>query len=242
MDGSVTFAVAFLAGVLSFLSPCVLPLVPSYLGFVTGMSLDDLSAGSRRHAAIVHALFFVIGFSLIFLALGATATTIGHLLFQYRDWLARIGGVLIIVFGLHMLGVFRIGTLMRERRVHLSQRPSGYLGAVVAGVAFGAGWTPCIGPVLGAVMTYAGTRETMSGGILLLGAYALGMAIPFLLAAYATDSFLTTSRRLRHYMPTLERASGVVLVLAGVLLASGSFTVLASYFARMTPDFLLERL
>lgn len=242
MDVSVTFAVAFIAGVLSFLSPCVLPLVPSYLGFVTGMTLDDLSSGVRRHTAMFHAFLFVTGFSLVFLALGASATTFGRLLFQYQDWLARIGGLLIVVFGLHLLGVFRIGALMRERRVHLSQRPSGYFGAVLAGMAFAAGWTPCIGPVLGAVWTYAGTRETMTDGMLLLGAYSFGLAVPFLLAAYATGSFLSASKRFRSYMPLVERVSGAILIVAGVLLMSGSFTVLAAYFARMTPDFLLERL
>ncbi len=233
---------AFAAGVLSFLSPCVLPLVPSYLGFVTGMTLDDLSAGVRRHAAMFHALLFVSGFSLIFLLLGASATVFGQVMFRYQDWIARVGGVLIVVFGLHLLGVLRIGTLLRERRVQLAHRPAGYLGTVLVGMAFGAGWTPCVGPVLGAVLTYAGTQETMTSGIALLGAYALGLAIPFLLAALATGSFLDASRRMRRFIPVLEKASGAILVLAGVLLASGSFPVLAGYFARLTPDFLLERL
>lgn len=231
-----------MAGVLSFLSPCVLPLVPSYLGFVTGMTLDDLSGGTRRNAAMFHALLFVSGFSLIFLLLGASATVFGQLLFRYQDWIARIGGVLIIVFGLHLTGVLRIGALMRERRFQLANRPAGYFGAVLAGMAFGAGWTPCIGPVLGAVLTYAGTRETVSSGMALLGAYALGLAIPFLIAAFATDSFLSASRRFRRLIPVVERASGVILILAGVLLASGTFPILAGYFARMTSDFLLERL
>lgn len=231
-----------LAGVLSFLSPCVLPLVPSYLGFITGMSLDDLSAGVQRRSAMLHASLFVVGFSLVFLALGASATVLGQLLFRYQDWLARIGGVLIIIFGLHLIGAFRIGSLMRERRVHLAQRPAGYFGAVIAGIAFGAGWTPCIGPVLAGVLTYAGTRETMREGIVLLGAYAAGMAIPFLLAAFATGTFLNASRRLGRLLPALEKTSGVILILAGLLLVSGSFPMLAGYFARLTPMFLLERL
>jgi cytochrome c-type biogenesis protein len=242
MDGSVSFAVAFFAGVLSFLSPCVLPLVPSYLGFITGMTLEDLSAGARRRAALVHALLFVSGFSLIFLLLGASATLLGQLLMRYQDWIARVGGVLVILFGLHLLGVLRITALLRERRVHLESRPAGYLGAVIAGIVFGAGWTPCIGPVLGTVLTYASVRATMTDGLVLLGAYATGLAVPFLIAALATGAFLDASRRIRHLMPVLEKVSGAFLVLAGVLLASGTFPALAGYFARLTPDFLLNRL
>lgn len=242
MDQPVSFAVAFTAGVFSFLSPCVLPLVPSYLGFITGMTLDDLSAGTRRRVAVLHALLFVGGFSLVFLLVGATATMLGQIMFRYQHWIARIGGVLIIIFGLHLLGVLRIGALMRERRVQLASRPAGYLGAAVAGMAFGAGWTPCIGPVLGAVLTYAATQETLASGVALLAAYSLGLALPFLLAALATGRFLEASQRMRRLIPVLEKTSGAVLVLAGVLLASGTFPALAGYFVRLTPDFLLERL
>jgi cytochrome c-type biogenesis protein len=242
MDASIPFAVAVLAGVLSFLSPCVLPLVPSYLGFITGLRLDELTGGPLRRGVVLNAVLFVSGFSLVFILLGASATFLGQLLHYYQDWIARIGGVLIVVFGLHLVGVLRLGALMRERRIQLGSRPAGYVGAAAAGVVFGAGWTPCIGPVLGAVLTYAHTRATMTDGILLLGGYSLGMAIPFLLAAVATGSFLDASRRVRHLLPALERASGAILILAGVLLASGTFPILAGYFAQLTPDWLLERL
>ncbi|MGH7482708.1 MAG: cytochrome c biogenesis CcdA family protein, partial [Longimicrobiales bacterium] len=153
MDVSVSFTVAVIAGVLSFLSPCVLPLVPSYLGFITGMSLEELHAGERRRSSLLHALLFVTGFSLVFLLLGASATALGQLLLRYQDWISRIGGIVIVLLGLHLMGVFRLGSLMRERRLQLAQRPAGYLGAVGVGIVFAAGWTPCIGPVLGAVLT-----------------------------------------------------------------------------------------
>jgi len=242
MDGSVSFAVAFAAGLLSFLSPCVLPIVPGYLSFITGVSLDDLRGGSNRSAALVPALFFVGGFSLIFLLMGASATLIGQVLLRYQDWIARIGGILIVLFALHLLGVLRLSALMRERRFQLSQSPTGYLGAALAGMAFGAGWTPCLGPVLGALLTYASARATLAMGMLLLGGYALGLAVPFLLAALATGAFLNASRKLRAAIPVVEKVSGVILLVVGVLLLTGSFTVLSGYFARWTPDFLLERL
>jgi cytochrome c-type biogenesis protein len=242
MDGSVTFVVAFFAGLLSFLSPCVLPLVPAYLGFITGMSLDELRGDVDRRAIMLPATFFVLGFTLVFMLMGLSATLLGQLLFRYQEWIARIGGILIILFGLHLLGILRISPFMRERRLQLASSPKGYLGAGLAGVVFAAGWTPCIGPVLGALWTWAAVRETMSRSLVLLAAYSLGLAVPFLLAAFATSHFLGASRRMRRLIPTLEKVSGVVLILVGILLMSGTFTVLSAYFARFTPDFLQERL
>jgi cytochrome c-type biogenesis protein len=239
MDGSITFAVAFGAGVLSFLSPCVLPIVPGYLGFITGMSLDELREVPSRKAVLVPALFFVGGFTLIFILLGASATLIGVLLKVYQEWIARIGGLLILVFGLHLLGVLRIMPFMRERRLQLKGTPAGNTGAALAGVVFGAGWTPCLGPVLGALLTYASARATLVGGMALLGSYALGLALPFLLAAAATGAFLNASRRMRGAIPVIEKLSGAVLVLVGVLLVSGSFTVIASWAAEYSPSWIL---
>lgn len=242
MEGSVTFLAAFAAGLLSFLSPCVLPLVPAYLGFITGMSLDDMKEGRHRFAALKPALFFVSGFSLIFLLMGMSATLLGQLLFQYQTWLARLGGVLVIIFGLHLLGVFRFSSLMRERRFQLSHSPRGYLGASVAGMAFAAGWTPCIGPVLGALWTLASVRATMWGALALLGGYSLGLAVPFLLAALATGTFLDASKRMRRAIPVIEKVSGGILIVVGILLVTGSFTMLSAYFIRFTPDFVLRRI
>jgi cytochrome c-type biogenesis protein len=239
---SVSFAVAFLAGFLSFLSPCVLPLVPAYLGFVTGMSLDDLEGQVSRRRVLVPAVFFVCGFSLVFLLLGASATLAGQFFRQYQDWIARIGGVVVILFGLHLIGVFRLAPLLREKRLHLSSSPRGYLGAAAAGLAFGAGWTPCIGPVLGTLLTWAAVRDTMWSAMGLLVAYSAGLAVPFLLAAAATGSFLRIFRKYRRLIPVMEKASGVLLLAVGLLLVTGTFTALSAFFARFTPDFLLERL
>jgi cytochrome c-type biogenesis protein len=242
LENSVSFAVAFLAGLLSFLSPCVLPLVPSYLGFVTGMSLDEMTTAPSRKAVLMPALLFVSGFSLVFLIMGASATLLGQLLLRYQDWVARIGGVLIIIFGLHLLGILRITPFLREKRFQLNSKPLGYVGAMVAGIVFAAGWTPCIGPVLGALLTYASARASLAMGMALLLAYSIGLAVPFMLAALATGSFLNTSRRVRRLIPVLEKVSGAILLIAGILLVSGSFSALSAYFARFTPDFLLEKL
>jgi len=239
---SVSFAVAFFAGVLSFLSPCVLPLVPVYLGLITGMSLDEMQENISRRAVLIPALCFIGGFSLIFLLLGASASLIGQLFRQYQDWIARIGGVIVIVFGLHLLGVFRLTPLLRTKQLNLASSPKGYLGAAVTGAAFGAGWTPCIGPVLGGVLSLAMIRETMWSGLALLAFYSLGLAVPFLLAALATSQFLGASRRFRRFVPAMERTSGALLLVVGVMLLTGTFTTLAAFFAALTPDFLLERL
>ncbi|MEX2466892.1 MAG: cytochrome c biogenesis protein CcdA [Gemmatimonadota bacterium] len=235
-------AIAFTAGVLSFLSPCVLPLVPSYLTFVTGMSLEDLQAGVNRKATFVHSLLFVFGFSLIFVLLGASASFLGQFFRQYELWIARVGGAIIILLGLHMSGVLRITPLMREKRMHLNDKPVGYLGTLGVGMAFGAGWTPCIGPILGAILTYGFTQDTMWAGVGLLSVYSLGLAVPFLAASLALDRFLQTFKRFRRWIPVVEKASGVLLIVLGLLLLTGQFTVLSSYLTRFTPGFILERI
>ncbi len=234
--------IAFTAGIFSFLSPCVLPLVPSYLTFVTGMSLEDLQEGVNRKATFTHSLLFVTGFSAIFIILGASASFLGQFLQLYDEWIARIGGVIIIVLGLHLAGVFRLTPLMREKRVHLADKPAGYLGTLGVGMAFGAGWTPCIGPILGAILTYGMTQETMWAGVGLLSVYSLGLAVPFLIASLALDGFLQTFQRFRRWIPVVEKASGVLLILLGVLLLTGQFTVLAAWLTRYTPAFILERI
>ncbi len=237
---SVGLLIAFTAGWLSFLSPCVLPLIPSYMSFITGMSLDEM--GEHRGAAFTHALLFVSGFTLIFLMLGATASSLGRLLQFHQVWLERFGGVLIIFFGLYLLGVFRFGALARERRVHIQNKPLGYAGSVLVGVAFGAGWTPCIGPILGAILMYAGTQGSLAQGVVLLLFYSLGLAVPFLVAALAVERFIKWFQRYRQYMPLVTKASGGILLFLGLLLMSGYFSLLASWLQGLTPDFLRERI
>jgi cytochrome c-type biogenesis protein len=232
--------VAFTAGLLSFLSPCVLPLVPGYITFITGMGLDD--ASRARRTALVHAALFVAGFSFIFVALGAGATAFGQLLREYRVWIARLGGVLMVLMGLWMLDVIRIGALQQERRVHLSDKPLGYLGTVLVGVAFGAGWTPCLGPTLGAILLLAASEASLARGIGLLVAYSAGLALPFLLSALALERFLGVFQRLRPHLGRLHRLAGLLLVLLGILMFTGWIERLAAYLQPFTPEFLVERL
>lgn len=228
--------VAFAAGVLSFLSPCVLPLVPSYLGFITGMSIEEMS--DRRRTAMTHAFLFVTGFSLVFILVGLSATALGRALNFNSIWLARIGGVMIILFGVYLLGIFQLPFLEREKRLHLENKPLGYLGSVLVGMAFAAGWTPCIGPVLGGILTMASTQQDLARGAGLLAVYSAGLAIPFLVTAWAVESFFQWFEKFRRFLPLVQKASGALLILVGVLLVSGQFTRLASWLQALTPDFL----
>jgi len=241
MEGtSLGLTIAFGAGLLSFLSPCVLPLIPSYVTFITGLSLEDVQ--KARRAALIHSLLFVLGFTLIFLALGATATALGQLLGYQRVWITRVGGVLIIVFGLYMLGVFNISLFSQERRIHIANKPIGYLGTLLVGIAFGAGWTPCIGPILGSILTYAASSADLSRGIWLLLAYSLGLAVPFLLSAIAVERFLDFFSRMKRQMGWITRTSGVLMIAIGILMVTNYFTVLAAVLNQYTPEFLKSRL
>jgi cytochrome c-type biogenesis protein len=237
---SVGLAVAFGAGVLSFLSPCVLPLIPSYVTFITGMSLDEVAVSRRR--ALVHSLLFIAGFTIIFLALGASASALGKVIFHAREWMARIGGALIIVFGLYLLGAFDIAFFSRERRVHFADKPVGYFGTVLVGMAFGAGWTPCIGPILGSILIYTSSAADLNKGLALLFAYSMGLAVPFLIAALAVDKFIDLFAKYRGAMIWVNRASGVILIVIGGLLVTNYFTLIASYLQALTPDFIRTRI
>jgi cytochrome c-type biogenesis protein len=246
MEGqSVGLLVAFSAGLLSFLSPCVLPLVPSYATFITGMSLDELreaEAARTRRAVMLHGLLFVLGFTAVFLVLGASATFLGSLLKFYSGWLQRVGGVLLVLFGLYLLGVLRLPGADREWRMHLANKPMGFLGTFLVGVTFGAGWTPCIGPVLGGILTLAATRGTLGEGMGLLAVYSAGLAIPFLLSTVLIERFLVGFKAARRWLPWINRVSGALLLLLGLLLITGSFTTLSAWASRLTPEWLTERL
>jgi cytochrome c-type biogenesis protein len=237
---SVGIFVAFSAGLLSFLSPCVLPLVPSYIGFLTGMTAPE--AVNRRRITVTHALFFVLGFTLVFLALGAGASVFGSALKSHKLLVAQIGGVLIIIFGLWTLGVIKLPFLEREQRLQVDEKPVGYLGSSLVGMAFAAGWVPCIGPILGAILMLAGSQADFGRGMGLLAAYSAGLAIPFLLAAFALDAFLGWFKSFRRHLGTVKIVSGVLLIAVGILMVSGDFTRLAGWLSNLTPDFLRSRI
>lgn len=243
---SLGWMVAFGAGVLSFLSPCVLPLVPSYATFITGMTVDELAhpePGARTQRWVAaHGLCFVLGFTAVFLLLGASATFLGALFAYASPAVERLGGVLLIAFGLSLLGVLRMPGSEREWRLRLAEKPAGLAGTFLVGVTFGAGWTPCIGPVLGGILTLAATRASMAEGMGLLAVYSAGLAVPFLLATLLLGRFLGAFPRFRPFLPWVSRASGAVLILLGVLFLSGTFSTLTALLAGWTPDGLLRRL
>lgn len=234
MEISVSFPLAFLAGLVSFLSPCVLPVVPSYVVFVSGVTLEELregtSSGARR-AAVLHSVLFVVGFTAVFMTLGWAATSAGQAFGRALPWLNRLGGLVLVLFGLYLAGVLRLPALAREMRVHLSGRPTGPAGSFLVGVAFGAGWTPCIGPVLASILLYASLESTQLQGSLLLATYALGLGIPFVLASIAFNGFLASTRKMKDWMTPLGRLAGATLVLIGVMMVTGTFATLTEFLA-----------
>jgi len=210
------------------------------VGFLTGLTVEELEV--RRGTALVHALWFVGGFSLIFIALGATASALGALLLHSQVWIGRLGGIVVILFGLYLLGIVRPGWLLRERKVQLARKPLGYLGSAVVGITFGAAWTPCIGPILGAILTLAAAEASVGRGSALLAAYSLGLAIPFLVTALALDRFLVWFQRFRPYVVWVERIAGLLLLVLGLLLLTDRFTLIAGWLQGLTPESLKSRL
>ncbi len=237
----ISVAGAFVAGLLSFLSPCVLPLVPPYLCFLAGVSISELTGSDGRLTSqqsrriVVMAAMFVAGFTTVFVALGATASAIGSWITAYFDILAIVAGALILLMGLHFLGWLRIPLLYREARFQASSRPAGLLGAYLIGLAFAFGWTPCVGPVLATVLMVAGAEGTAVRGAALLTAYALGIGLPFLLAAVFAGPFLNLLGRFRRHMPVIEKTMGAALVVTGLLFMTGTMPVLAGWLLQTFP-------
>lgn len=233
----VSLFAAFSAGLLSFVSPCVLPLVPSYLSYITGLSVEKLANVDDRErfrrTILVNSLLFIAGFSTVFIAFGASASLVGQLLYEYQDVIRKVGGVLIIIFGLYLLGLFTPQFFMTERRlVHFETRPVGYIGSFLIGTAFAAGWTPCVGPVLGAILAYASTKDSMKDGVMLLATYSAGLGLPFLLTALGLDRFLAYFKKIRGYLGSVSIASGGLLIVVGMMLYADSLTMVTSFLDR----------
>ncbi|MDA8214960.1 MAG: cytochrome c biogenesis protein CcdA [Nitrospiraceae bacterium] len=235
---NVSLLMAFGGGLLSFFSPCVLPVIPSYVSYITGISFEDLTGeqdkGRIRKVTLKNSLSFIAGFSLIFILLGASSSFLGSILSDYQDTVRKIGGVLIVVMGLYIAGILKIGFLMQDKRLHLQNKPAGLLGSFFVGTAFAAGWTPCIGPVLGSILLYASTANSVTSGIELLTAYALGLGIPFLITSLAINTALSYFKKINRYMRVVSVVSGLFLVVVGILLFTGTFNVLSQYMTMIS--------
>ncbi len=247
---------AFVAGVLSFISPCVLPLIPGYLSFISGVSLEEMrgvpaaatagggtmavatgvSAAAKRQV-IITSLFFILGFSLVFVSLGASATYLGQFLMERLTIFGKVAGVLLVIFGLHTIGVFKIPVLLNEARVQANTKPSSMIGAVIVGISFAFGWTPCIGPILSAILLVAAQQESVNQGIVLLSIYSLGLAIPFLLTAIAINQFFVAFKKIRRHYHTIEIVSGLLMIVIGLLIFFNRFTIIAQWLTPYLPTF-----
>ena len=250
MEENVTLLAAFGAGLLSFISPCVLPLIPGYLSYISGLSLDEMrgapvvaggsavavaQVGARRQVVLA-SLAFIIGFTLVFVALGAAASAIGQFFLKQQALFSRLAGALIIIFGLHTMGVLRIEWLYQEKRVQTSQqRPESFLGAALVGMAFAFGWTPCLGPILAGILAIAAAQDTVGDGVRLLFAYSLGLGVPFFATALAINHFFAAFARIRRHYHKVELVSGALLVAIGVLIFTDRFTIIAQWLSPYLP-------
>jgi cytochrome c-type biogenesis protein len=250
MEENVTLLAAFGAGLLSFISPCVLPLIPGYLSYISGMSLEEMrgtapaGAGTAvavaapadaRRRVMLSSLAFILGFSIVFISLGASASAIGRFMMARLDILGKVAGAIIILFGLHTMGVLRIEWLYQEKRVQTNKRPAGLVGAMLVGIAFAFGWTPCIGPILAGILAVAAAQDTVESGVRLLSAYSLGLGVPFFATALAIDRFFAAFAKIRRHYHTIEVISGVLLIVIGVLIFTNRFTVIAQWLTPYLP-------
>lgn len=227
---NITYSAALVAGLLSFFSPCILPLIPAYFSFITGLTLDELTENKReiRLKVIMSTLFYVAGFSFIFILFGASASFLGGVATQY-SWVVRyLGGGIILVFGLHLLGIINIKGLNFEKKIHIKEKPLHLAGTFIIGMAFGAGWSPCIGPMLGSILIVAGNQDTVMEGVLLLAVYSSGLAIPFLLMSFFINSIIEIMKRATRFIGILNKISGVLLIIIGLLLVFDKFRLLAN--------------
>jgi cytochrome c-type biogenesis protein len=224
---------AFLAGLISFLSPCVLPLVPGYVSLISGAGVEELKAQDSQllRRVMLQSAMFIVGFSVVFITLGALSTSVGQLLTRYKSTLAEVAGVVIILFGLHLTGIFRINALYADKRLHGVKGGASPWGAFVIGFAFAFGWTPCVGPILAVILTFAAEQDTVLKGVGLLALYSMGLAVPFLLTSLGIERFLVFYKRFQRHMHALEVASGVLLIALGILLVMGRFNVISGYFS-----------
>jgi len=234
----VSALIAFVAGLLSFVSPCVLPLVPSYVTYITGVSFHDLTETTAkrrmRWATVFHSLLFILGFSSIFILMGASVSYLGQVLARYQYWIMKGGAVLLILMGIHFTGIINLRFLQTERRFELKNKPLGYVGSFLVGVIFAAGWTPCIGPILSAILLYAGTSKNFTTGVFLLGIYSLGLGIPFFLSSLAFNSFLYAFDKIKRYLRVVTIISGFFLIGIGVLFLTDTFREINAFFNLLT--------
>jgi cytochrome c-type biogenesis protein len=239
-SSNITFIGAFIAGLLSFLSPCVLPLIPSYITYITGISFAELQDDHPNHEirrrTVIHSLLFILGFTCIFVLLGASATFIGNILQSHMREVRKLGGILIIIFGIHLSGLLPIHFLLGDKRFVVKNRPAGYLGSFLIGIAFAAGWTPCIGPILASILMVAATEETVGYGIALLLAYSFGLGLPFFLSALALHRFLIIFNRCRKYIRIFEITTGIFLLIIGVMVFTNSLANVQVWAGRLFND------
>jgi cytochrome c-type biogenesis protein len=230
---NISFAGAFVAGLLSFLSPCVLPLIPSYVTYITGLSFSELKAEHPSHIVrqktIIHSILFIAGFTAVFVLLGASATYLGNFLQEHMNILRKTGGALIVLFGVHVSGVVNINALLGEKRLTIHRKPAGYFGSFLVGVAFAAGWTPCIGPILASILIVAATEEKVYHGMALLLVYSLGLGTPFFLSSLALNRFLSFFNRYKRHIRIMEVLTGIFLIVIGVLIFTNYLSVFSRY-------------
>ncbi|OQY01641.1 MAG: cytochrome C biogenesis protein [Desulfobacteraceae bacterium 4572_130] len=231
LNETVSYQTALIAGLLSFFSPCVLPLIPAYFTFITGLSLDQLSQNNKenRQKVIFATFFYVLGFSFVFILFGASASFLGKFVLQY-SWIIRYaGGGIVIVFGLHLLGIINIKKLNFEKRIHINEKPMHFMGTFVIGMAFGAGWSPCIGPMLGSILIIAGSNETVLKGVLLLSIYSLGLALPFIIISFFINKIINIMHHARKILIYINKISGIFLIIIGILLITDKFKILGGF-------------